>query len=295
MERNMALETSRLDRKLAQLRKKSYISADLIDLLDEVTHLQLAALPEAEVTLPPDGELTPPEAVLQGVSLINREDFPFDSAQAETLLGKLVAIVSKSEGPLGDGAKIVAEALDKGDLTLAELFRHILDDDTTFFATWAERMPDAPRTLPFLALAAMGPSIEAAAGMLAEKLPDVKVMPVGTCPVCGSMPLISSLEQKEGFRHATCSFCRHHYRIKRISCPVCGEDDQKKLTFFTVDEEPGFRVDVCESCKSYVKTIDFRNLDRVALPVLDDLDSLALDYVAANQGYRRATLSAWGF
>jgi len=295
MERNMDLETSRLDRKLTQLRKKSYISAELIDLLDEVTHLHLAALPEAQVTLPPDSELSPPEAVMQGVSLINRENFPFDAAQAEELLGKLVDMVGKSDSPLGEGARIVAEALDKGDLTPAELFRHVLDDDTTFFATWAERMPEAPRTLPFLALAAMGPSIEAAAGLLAEKLPAMKVPLVGTCPVCGSMPLISSLEQKEGFRHATCSFCRHHYRIKRIACPVCGEDDQKKLTFFTVDEEPGFRVDVCESCKTYVKTIDFRDLDRVALPVLDDLDSLALDYVAANQGYRRATLSAWGF
>ncbi|WP_394699668.1 formate dehydrogenase accessory protein FdhE [uncultured Pseudodesulfovibrio sp.] len=117
----------------------------------------------------------------------------------------------------------------------------------------------------------------------------MKVPEVGTCPICGSLPLISSLKEKEGFRHATCSFCRHEYRIKRIACPVCGEDDQKKLTFFTVDEEPGFRVDVCESCKTYIKTIDFRNLDRIAVPVLDDLDSLALDYVAAGQGYKRAT------
>lgn len=295
MERDMALETSRLERKLAQLRKKSYISTELIDLLDEVSHLQLAALPEAEVSLPPDSALAQPEAVLQGVSLINRENFPFDPVQAEQLLGKLVAMVRKAGGSLGEGAEIVARALYAGDLTPDELFRRFLDDDTAFFGRWAERMQDAPRTLPFLAMAAMGPSMEAAAGMLADKLPDVKVQPVGTCPICGSMPLISSLEQKEGFRHATCSFCRHHYRIRRIACPVCGEDDQKKLTFFTVDEEPGFRVDVCESCKTYIKTIDFRDLDRVALPVLDDLDSLALDYVAANQGYRRATLSAWGF
>ncbi|WP_272701168.1 formate dehydrogenase accessory protein FdhE [Desulfovibrio sp. Fe33] len=295
MERNMAQETRRLDRKLAQLRKKSYISSELIDLLDEVSHLQLAALPEAEVRLPPDEQLAAPEAVLQGVSLVNRENFPFDAAQAERLLGELIRIVSKIDGPLGDGAGIAAKALESGELTPAELFRRFLDDDTAFFGKWAERMPGAPRTLPFLVQAAMGPSMEAAAGMLAAKLPDMKISPVGTCPVCGAMPLISSLEQKEGFRHATCSFCRHHYRIKRIACPVCGEDDHKKLTFFTVDEEPGFRVDVCETCKTYVKTIDFRNLDRVALPVLDDLDSLALDYVAANQGYRRATLSAWGF
>ncbi len=123
----------------------------------------------------------------------------------------------------------------------------------------------------------------------------MKVPAVGTCPICGSLPLISSLNEKEGFRHATCSFCRHDYRIKRIACPVCGEEEQKKLTFFTVDEEPGFRVDVCDTCKTYIKTIDFRELDRIAVPVLDDLDSLALDYVAAGQGYKRATMSAWGF
>ena len=186
-------------------------------------------------------------------------------------------------------------ALDSGELQADVLFRKFLEDDHAFFAPWVERMPEAPKTLSFLAFCALGPSIEAVAGMLADKLPDMKVPEVGTCPICGSLPLISSLEQKEGARYATCSFCRHHYRIKRIACPVCGEEDQKKLTFFTVDEEPGFRVDVCETCKSYIKTIDFRELDRVAVPILDDLDSLALDYVAASQGYKRATLSAWGF
>jgi FdhE protein len=62
-----------------------------------------------------------------------------------------------------------------------------------------------------------------------------------------------------------------------------------------VEEEPGYRVDVCASCKSYIKTIDFREMDRTALPQFDDLDSLALDFVAREQGYIRPTLSAWGF
>ena len=295
MERNMIEAERKLNRKIDQLNKKSYISKDLIDLLGAVAHLQLAAYGEAQVTLPPDSKLTSANGIFKGVSLLAREDFPFDAAQAEVLLGKLIDLLQQSGGTLGDGAKAVAKAMDAGEFTPAELFRKFLDDDTEFFASWAERTPEAPKTLPFLAFAAMGPSIEAAAGMLAEKLPEVKAPAVGTCPICGSLPLISSLEQKEGFRHATCSFCRHHYRIKRISCPVCGEEDQKKLTFFTVDEEPGFRVDVCDTCKTYIKTIDFRDLDRVALPVLDDLDSLALDYVAAGQGYKRATLSAWGF
>ncbi|MDD3311630.1 formate dehydrogenase accessory protein FdhE [Pseudodesulfovibrio sp.] len=292
---NIETAGRRLDKKFAQLRTKSYLSGEIIDLLDAVAHLQLDARPDARVTLPADAELAPREAVLQGAPLVGRERFPYDADQAEALLGKLVALVGRGDGPLADGAKIVARALESGSLLPAELFERFMRDDHAFFAPWTERMPGAPKTLSFLAFAALSPSIEAAADELAEKLPEMKVPAVGSCPLCGSLPLVSSLEQVEGYRRATCSFCRHDYRIKRVACPVCGEEDQQKLTYFTVDEEPGFRVDVCETCKTYVKTLDFRKLDRIAVPVLDDLDSLALDYVAAGQGYRRATLSAWGF
>lgn len=284
-----------LDAKLTQLRKKSYISNDLIDLLDEVAHMQLDARSEASVSIPEDQALASDENIMQGVPLVGREDFPHDPAQAEELLGKIIALLKEKEGPLADGAKAVEAALESGDLTATELFDRFLDDDAKFFGTWAERMPEAPKTVAFLAFASLIPSLECAAEELAKKLPNMKVPAVSSCPLCGGLPLITSLKEKEGVRHATCSFCRHEYRIKRLACPVCGEEDHEKLSFFTVDEEPGFRVDVCESCKTYIKTIDFRELDRIAIPVLDDLDSLALDYVAAGQGYRRATLSAWGF
>ena len=295
MEFNMDEAERKLEKKITQLRGKSYISSELIDLLADVAHLQLAARAEAQVSLPADSDMANAAAVMQGVPLVGREDFPYDAAQAEAMLGKFIDLLKKSGGPLGKAAETVAKAMDGDEFTPAELFEKFLDDDTKFFASWAERTQDAPKTLAFLAFASLNPSIEAAAEKLAAKLPDMKVPDVGTCPICGSLPLISSLKEKEGLRHASCSFCRHEYRIKRLACPVCGEEDQKKLTFFTVDEEPGFRVDVCESCKTYIKTIDFRELDRIAIPVLDDLDSLALDYVAAGQGYRRATLSAWGF
>ncbi|BCS89742.1 formate dehydrogenase accessory protein FdhE [Pseudodesulfovibrio sediminis] len=295
MEFNLDDSRRRLKGKITQLKKKSYISTELIDLLEAVAAQQLEARAESEVTLPGIEHFASPEAVLQGVPLLGREDFPIDKPQAEKLLGTFITLLVDMGGPLGDGARAVREALDSNDLTSDELFQKFLEDDHKFFAPWAERMPEAPRTLSFLAFASLSPSLEAVGAQLAPNLPEVKVNPVGTCPICGSLPLISTLREKEGFRHCTCSFCRHEYRVKRIACPVCGEEDQKKLTFFTVEEEPGFRVDVCDTCKTYIKTIDFRDLDRIAVPILDDLDSLALDYVAAGQGYKRATLSAWGF
>ncbi len=295
MEFNMEAVERKLNRKISQLRGKPYIPEEIVNLLDAVAHLQLTARAEANIVIPADQEFASAEAVIQGVSLVAREDFPYDAAQAERLLGKLIGLLRQSGGPMGKAANCIKQVFDSGELTPADLFKKFLDEDSSFFDHWAERTPEAPKALMFLAFASISPSIEAAASILAEKLPEMKVPPVGTCPVCGSFPLISSLKEKQGLRHATCSFCRHEYRIKRIACPVCGEDEQKKLTFFTVEEEPGFRVDVCKTCKTYIKTIDFRKLDRIAFPVLDDLDSLALDYLAAEQGYRRATLSAWGF
>ena len=38
----------------------------------------------------------------------------------------------------------------------------------------------------------------------------------------------------------------------------CLEEDAKKLDYFTTENEPGYQVHVCRSCKSYIKIADFR-------------------------------------
>ncbi len=40
---------------------------------------------------------------------------------------------------------------------------------------------------------------------------------------------------------------------------------------------------------------DFREVDKVSVPALNDLESLPLDFVAVEEGYNRGTLSVWGF
>ena len=70
------MEKTRLDKKIAQLRGKSYISEELIDLLDTVAHLQLEQIAQAEIKLPPDNQLAPPESVFQGMPLLGTRQLP---------------------------------------------------------------------------------------------------------------------------------------------------------------------------------------------------------------------------
>ena len=285
----------RLEAKLAQIKGKETLPVELLEMLAEVARLQLAARSVAELPSPAETAFSSQDDMLRGKPLLDKKNFPMDLPQALMLFGKLMELSLCAGEALEQATLTIKSDITSGKLAPEDIFTRILESDDAFFQAWAERTPQAPKTIYFLGYSSLFPSISSAAELLAPRLPAIETWTRAACPICGSLPLISVLRGKEGARHAVCSFCRHEYRVRRISCLACDEDDQKKLTFFTAKEEPGFRVDVCSTCKHYVKTIDFRELDKIVLAEFDDLDSLALDYLAVDQGFSRPTLSAWGF
>ena len=72
----------------------------------------------------------------------------------------------------------------------------------------------------------------------------------------------------------------------RIACPACGETGFESLPVFQAEEFPGTRIDACETCRTYLKTVDL-TVTANAIPVVDDLASLPLDLWAREQGYHR--------
>lgn len=285
---------TRLDKTLETIRTKKYLDEGLVELIENVAHMQLAARLKVDVVLPEQAALASTSEVLQGKPLLPLHHFPIDSTQAQALFCELADMLGSQQGQLAAAAQTLAKAVTSEDLDLGEAFARFLEGNTAFFEKWAKRFPDTPRALDFLVQSALTPSLEVVAQELADRLPS-GTRSTGSCPICGGMPFISSLRGKKGKRFATCSMCRHEYPVRRLACPYCDEDDATKLKFFTAKEEPGYRVDTCDSCGLYIKTVDFREMDRHEIPALDDLDSLALDFVADQEGFRRATLSAWGF
>ena len=58
------------------------------------------------------------------------------------------------------------------------------------------------------------------------------------------------------------------------------------LRFLFTDDDPIHRVDVCDKCKGYIKTINNKETDRKLEPVVEDIATLAFDYTALDQGYK---------
>jgi len=108
------------------------------------------------------------------------------------------------------------------------------------------------------------------------------------CPFCSRKPAFGVLRPMGdgGARSLICSFCLAEWEFRRIVCPGCGEEDDKKLAVFTASDFDYIRVECCDACKTYVKTIDLTKNGR-AEPLVDELASAPLDLWAREHGYAK--------
>lgn len=108
------------------------------------------------------------------------------------------------------------------------------------------------------------------------------------CSLCGSHPLLGVLhpEGDGGKRFLLCSFCLQEWEFRRILCPSCGEEAEDKLPVYIAEDSPHIRVEACDTCKFYIRTIDLTK-DGNAIPLVDDLAAIAHTLWANEQGYSR--------
>lgn len=110
------------------------------------------------------------------------------------------------------------------------------------------------------------------------------------CPVCGREADVARI-RADNLRFLHCPVCDTEWPVPRLGCVWCGTDDPKKVQFFTVDELEPWRVDTCDACGGYVKTLDQRAGGPLSMPGVDlfeeDARTLRLDLLAGREGYRR--------
>lgn len=288
-------EKKLIEKKIQALRQSPSIPGPLLELVADAALMVHEAKSGVNVVVPERSALTELEKNLQGAPLLPREAFTFDAQAGRALFEALLTRTGQAGEHLKKAGDALTAAIDGGDFDPLAAMLAVIEDDEDYFLRSGEITPTAPRLAAFLAFSAVSPSLSVLAEAVHAHFPKDRHWNFGHCPVCGQAPYIARLIGKEGARHLNCSFCHLEYRAKRLMCPYCGEEDTAKLGYFTAKEMPGYAVNICETCKTYVKTVDFREFDRPSWPLLDDLESLALDLAAEKKGYRRPVLSAWGF
>jgi FdhE protein len=175
---------------------------------------------------------------------------------------------------------------------LAEIARaRAAENDEAFMARLGSAWSgDTDGRSDYLSRAALRPYLEVLAAVKVR--PDRAARAPGAtgCPFCAGPPWIAARRAETGTdgaqRFFGCALCGTDWPGGRLRCPACGEDHPDKLPSFQTDRHPTARIEACESCRRYVKSLDL-TLDGRLIPEVDDLVSVSMDLWAAEQGFTR--------
>jgi FdhE protein len=147
----------------------------------------------------------------------------------------------------------------------------------------------APAATDLAAAPFVGAALQVYFTVLAAALPEGALTASGGepgCPVCGSPPVAGVVLGDDKLRYLCCSLCGSEWNLTRIQCWSCRSTGG--IRFLGVEGDPGgTKAEACGACGSYVKLF-YRDRMPAAEPLADDVASLTLDLLAAQEGWGRS-------
>lgn len=215
--------------------------------------------------------------------LIEIKDFVYDKVESANLFIAIGKLAKAANPKLAASASTLIKAVDTN-LEPERLFNALLNGNEALFENISAALEIEKQVLGFITYNSLKPSLCTGADQLSAYLNKEEPWLKGYCPICGSAPIISILEG-EGARSLICSFCWHSWSVNRVYCPFCENSDNKDLHYLFSEEEKELRVDLCDKCNKYLKTLDTRQADRLIYPPLEQVSTLHLDINAREEGF----------
>ncbi|MGO8778467.1 MAG: formate dehydrogenase accessory protein FdhE [Rhodomicrobium sp.] len=235
----------------------------------EAQHTIQAALPAA--VLPPASQIQ--EALDGRIPPLSRT--AHDPGEGgELTLRRLLEALQQREIPKEASAAVESLAMASGE-KLRQLMSSALKDVPAENA--AERV---------LVLA----SLQVDFSRLAAKMAGLEIQPTadGACPVCGSAPMASMVvgwPEAHNTRFCSCSLCGTLWHVVRVKCVLCGSTEG--IGYQSIEGKPEtVKAETCDKCGRYVKIL-YQVKDHSLDPLGDDIASLDLDMLLADEGWKR--------
>jgi FdhE protein len=219
--------------------------------------------------------------IQEGFPYLRPSEIPLDSGYTAEYFFRLLELF-KGKNP--EQYAVLKKAVDSPRLRFERLLVGLLQNKMTedsLKKEWGEE----GRLLLFFLTQSIKPTFEAQAKTWRAGQKDLS-WSQGYCPFCGAFSDMGEIRQ-EGKRFLHCPICATEWETPRMQCPFCGNHNPETLTYFQVEGEMGYRVDLCENCKTYLKTADSRERDGSLDGEVEDYLTLHLDFLAQEEGYRR--------
>jgi FdhE protein len=279
----LALTAEQVKKAVESVKKSKPVYAEILEFYGGVFEAQENCKGRLQIEPLQLSEALQTARAREQLPLIEIGEFIFDNKESAALFLTLSHLAVEANPDLSAAAKVIIAAVGKT-IKPDELFEGLLKGNEALFENIVDELEIEKPVLGFLTYNSLKPSIGACAEQLAVYLNPNEPWLQGYCPVCGSAPILSLLED-EGQRKLVCSFCWHLWSARRVHCPYCDSSQNKDLHYFYSEEEKDTRVDVCDNCKKYIKTLDTRKVERLIYPPLEQISTIHLDIKAQEMGF----------
>lgn len=284
MTAELAITSQQVKRAAAALKKLRPAYADLLNFYEKIFLAQEDSKSQIKIDPPKISEELLALKKKEKFSLIDLPEFKIDSKAAVALLERTCQIIEGANPDMAHSAWVIREAITSGGLDPQKIFTALLEADDAYFKKVEKELDIEKKTLSFVTYSSIKPSVVYCAEQFASYLAGEPSWDKGFCPICGSAPGFSLFED-EGQRVLFCGFCWHQWAAQRIYCPFCENKDSSSLHYYFSETEKDYRIDVCESCKTYIKAVDTRNTNRIIYPSMEFVATLHLDIKAQEMGF----------
>lgn len=286
----MSESLENIKEQIVRLTKRNPACKEILDFYEKIVETQEDIKPTLNISPADIRKDLRTLQIREGFPLINREDFILDIFSSTKLFESICHIGKNANEKMMENIQAIEDAIISKTLDPEDLLdRHY---DKAYLDNIVERIEIDEAILKFLIHMSIKPSIRANVAKLKNQF-DLRDWLRGYCPICGSFPHMSEL-RGEGQRYFLCSFCDFKWIGERLKCPFCENSDHEKLRYFYAEGQEAYRVDVCEGCKQYIKTVDTRKLDYEPDLNLEDIVTIHLDIMASEKGFNRPVPNPWG-
>jgi FdhE protein len=219
-------------------------------------------------------------ATLSDAPLLQGRTLEVDAAELQRMIRRLATKASDLEG----GASLRGYRPTRPEI-LELIAAAVTQDQVAIAAVAAEHSLDGRALASVVHLAAL-PLLRACGRELQDRIPEF--WPHGYCPVCAAWPILAERRGLDRSRRLRCGRCAAEWEMEWLLCAYCGERDHGKLGSLVLEDAgETLKVETCETCRGYLKSVATLQ----AIPAFDlllrDLETVELDLIALERGYGR--------
>jgi FdhE protein len=221
-----------------------------------------------------------------GLPLIDFTGKEYDLTHPKEYFNSLISIAEKR---MPDAAQSIADIIKNPQFNWEKIIRasfdHKIEESNTQALPANREEEENIDLIDLFTEESLRPELESVA-LKYGKIVEKSGWSQGYCPICGKEPKIGEIRDgEEGKRYLFCHQCGYKWYFHRIKCPFCGNEEQHSLAYFEVEGEERYRVDVCNKCRRYIKTVELPKSSEEPNLDVEDIATLHLDLIASDEGY----------